>query len=259
MSEKITCDVIRDLMILCEEELCSEDSKRLIMDHIGECEECKKIYEMIKAPMPETKMTEENETERLEENAIKSFKKFKKKMTIETIVLIFAVMLTLLFGEYIWSEYVKEWVHAVPASQINVTELYQLKNGDIYCTLECNGSFSWKKIETMQVPDDMRLEDCDQAWHEIHFQTKFLGEKETEMMRDSITLIFPKEAVPYDDEIDRKCAAIKYIGRNKDDVLMIWEANLKLENASQEIEEIAMEYINESYGYSYGFPIIVKK
>ena len=44
MSEKITCDVIRDLMILCEEELCSEDSKRLVLNHIAECEECKKIY-----------------------------------------------------------------------------------------------------------------------------------------------------------------------------------------------------------------------
>ena len=60
MSGKITCDVIRDLMILCEDDVCSEDSRRLIEEHISECEECRKIYEMTNAQIPEMIFKETN-------------------------------------------------------------------------------------------------------------------------------------------------------------------------------------------------------
>lgn len=259
MSEKITCDVIRDLMILCEDDVCSEDSKRLIEQHISECSECRNIYEMTNTMMPEMKLFQDETKELIEIQAIKSFRKIKKKITIETMLLIFVVILTFIFGEYIWIEHVKEWVHAVPSSQIEVTELYQLKNGDIYCTLKCDGYFSWKNIEVLQTPDDKQLEDCNQAWYEVHFQTKFLGDEETEMMKDSITLIFPKEGNPYNDEIYRKCAAIKYVGANKEDVLMIWEDSQSIESAPRKIvDSLKKKKYRKEFGYSYGYPIIIE-
>lgn len=41
----ISCDVIRDLIPLYIDDICSEQSKRLIEDHIDDCENCRKALE----------------------------------------------------------------------------------------------------------------------------------------------------------------------------------------------------------------------
>ena len=41
----ISCDVIRDLIPLYIDDICSEQSKRLIEDHIDECENCRKALD----------------------------------------------------------------------------------------------------------------------------------------------------------------------------------------------------------------------
>ena len=38
---KMSCQVIRDLMILYEDDVCSKESRGLIEEHIEECEECR--------------------------------------------------------------------------------------------------------------------------------------------------------------------------------------------------------------------------
>ena len=37
----MNCDVIRDLMILCADGGCCEESRRLVKEHIQSCDECK--------------------------------------------------------------------------------------------------------------------------------------------------------------------------------------------------------------------------
>ena len=45
---KITCDVIQDLMPSYIDGILSEDSKVLVEEHIGTCQECRKMYEIMK-------------------------------------------------------------------------------------------------------------------------------------------------------------------------------------------------------------------
>ena len=45
---KITCDVIQDLMPSHIDGILSEDSKILVDEHIGTCQECRKMYEIMK-------------------------------------------------------------------------------------------------------------------------------------------------------------------------------------------------------------------
>lgn len=47
MNEKIGCEVIVDLLPLCSEGICSEESKALIEAHIRTCENCHRLYEQI--------------------------------------------------------------------------------------------------------------------------------------------------------------------------------------------------------------------
>lgn len=48
MNEKLNCEIIRDLIPLCGEGLCSEESRKLVESHIFTCEDCRKLY----APLP---------------------------------------------------------------------------------------------------------------------------------------------------------------------------------------------------------------
>ena len=43
-TNKLTCEMIQDLIPLCSENLCSEDSKAAVEAHIQECEICRKLY-----------------------------------------------------------------------------------------------------------------------------------------------------------------------------------------------------------------------
>ena len=42
---KITCDVCKDLMPLVKDGIASEDSRLAVIEHVKECENCKKLYE----------------------------------------------------------------------------------------------------------------------------------------------------------------------------------------------------------------------
>lgn len=47
---KITCDVIRDLLPLYAEGLASESSKKLVEEHLAQCENCRRVLEELKKP-----------------------------------------------------------------------------------------------------------------------------------------------------------------------------------------------------------------
>ena len=48
MEKKITCQVIQDLLPSYIDGLCSEDSEKLVKEHIAACEECRKAYDRMK-------------------------------------------------------------------------------------------------------------------------------------------------------------------------------------------------------------------
>ena len=45
---KVHCDVIQDLLPLYADEACSEESRKLVEEHISECGDCMKMLEMLK-------------------------------------------------------------------------------------------------------------------------------------------------------------------------------------------------------------------
>ena len=49
---KTPCSVIQDLLPLYAEELTGEDSRKLVEDHLEECENCKQTLEELKEAIP---------------------------------------------------------------------------------------------------------------------------------------------------------------------------------------------------------------
>lgn len=87
------CFLIKDLLPLYIDDLCSKDSTKIIKNHLETCSECRKEYEQL-TNQPEIKVVNDTSTE-LIKGVGKMFKKDKKKAIIRTIS-VFLVLIILL-------------------------------------------------------------------------------------------------------------------------------------------------------------------
>ncbi len=90
---KENCFLIKDLLPLYIDDLCSKESTEIIKNHLENCSECSKEYEQL-TNQPQIKAINDNSTE-LIKGVGNMFKKDKKKAIIKT-VSIFLVVLVLL-------------------------------------------------------------------------------------------------------------------------------------------------------------------
>ena len=95
---KIQCEIIRDLIPLMEDDVCSEQSKAAVLEHIKKCEECRRIYENAKI-QPAFVLTVDEKKEK--EAVNKGFKKIKRKYRASLIAILLLVpILYLSWGQF---------------------------------------------------------------------------------------------------------------------------------------------------------------
>ena len=94
---KYPCGIIKDLLPLYIDEVCNEESKQAVENHLAECEACRKYYEAMKAT--EGYVEKENPAD---ENMVNSLKTVKNKLhkKITTIVLSVVVAAVACIGGY---------------------------------------------------------------------------------------------------------------------------------------------------------------
>ncbi|MBQ3391470.1 MAG: zf-HC2 domain-containing protein, partial [Clostridia bacterium] len=111
------CEIIRDLMPLCSEGLCSEDSKALIEEHIRTCEECRKLYEGLPADVvADAAVPEES----------KALRKVNKKLKFGKAWLILLIALVLGLGYLTVGQFAKvEFIQSFETLWRNV-EVYPI-------------------------------------------------------------------------------------------------------------------------------------
>lgn len=98
----MTCDVIRDLLPLCADDIASEESRTLVKAHIRTCEDCRALYESMCAPV-------EPAPTQKEIDYMAAVKKENRRFLIKTygfillVVAIFVVGRTLHYNGWIYS------------------------------------------------------------------------------------------------------------------------------------------------------------
>lgn len=78
---KITCDIVRDLMPLYVDDVCSDDSRKLIEDHINHCSKCQNELAAMKDPIECPPLSEAGDSKT-------PFSKIRKKVRIKMIAAI---------------------------------------------------------------------------------------------------------------------------------------------------------------------------
>lgn len=278
---KIPCNVIRDLMVLYEDDVCSEESRQMVDSHIQECENCRKVYQMAEQPLPKISVEEKEggddnkNDDEFWELAQRAVKKFERKLTYKNVIIVSIIVLTVIFMDVIWENWLQYRMNAVPAEEIEIIELYELENGDIYCTFTCKDLIGAVNVSELKVPEGKRFRDSDEGWYEVSFQyPKFYEKRIAEKVYDNQrSIIFKKKVrdirnwvededghlIPDESAIasTQICTAIYYNEKDKKNSRLVWEESQAIKSAPKAIEkEIKKEKADHEFYDDYSVWII---
>lgn len=122
-----TCDIIKDLLPLYLDKVCSEDSKRAVEEHIATCENCRKELEAYRSDITTTDNGGEEVIRKLSSHWKKT-----KRASLFTGVLVMAVLIFIGISALLYSFSPRP----VTPGEVAVEELSILKNSNIYFTLK---------------------------------------------------------------------------------------------------------------------------
>lgn len=96
---KLSCDIYKDLLLLYEDGLCSEDTKKLVEEHLAGCDRCSRYFEKMHLPedmvQEEAVWEEQTEKARAEEESIrKSFRKIRRRWALSLLVIPLLLLLS---------------------------------------------------------------------------------------------------------------------------------------------------------------------
>lgn len=91
---KQECAVVQDLMVLYEDDVLRDESRKIVQEHIRTCEECRKIYERASAPvsgiqdaLPDIRESLGRSEKDREDMAVKAVSRFRRKLTFNHIII----------------------------------------------------------------------------------------------------------------------------------------------------------------------------
>lgn len=101
MDEKMTCEVVQDLLPLYVDGACTEGSKRLVEEHIKDCEGCRRQLKEMGAPFEELlaqPVKEKTETEVMLADALKKMRGSYKRVVAICLAVLLAIPLFVFCG-----------------------------------------------------------------------------------------------------------------------------------------------------------------
>lgn len=258
--DRMHCDIVKDLLPLYVDEVCSEKSKEWIEEHLKECEECRKYCEVLKDKNPkiETDWTSSN---LLEGEFIRKIeKKIKKKITFDMVVAGFMVFMICTIVGITYAGYPHRPGYAfwglidqrLDVDAVTITDLYQLESGEIYFTAKSDKKFTWPDIDTALYDEEKDIYYskglCTYSWWNDYIE-------DSGTLKEVAFVFSPigKDAGGYSYEISE----IRFDGKD-DESIVVWEKGQELEAAPQEIEQEAEEMRTLSGDLRGGFWMFTK-
>ncbi|MFT5875872.1 MAG: hypothetical protein ACI8WT_004872 [Clostridium sp.] len=123
---KVSCEVIKDMLPLYYDEVCSGETKKMVEDHLNQCSNCKSELERIRADIIIPKETVEKN--RSDGNAIKNIANLfnRSKIKAFAIGIICATALFMMYvGLFKWN------IISVPTDVAEITNICELANAEI--------------------------------------------------------------------------------------------------------------------------------
>ena len=222
---KISCDIVKDILPLYFDDICSEDSKKMIEEHLAGCDSCKRELASIQADITIPKA--EIDKNRTDGNIVKNIAVFWNRSKVKAFMkgtILTAIACTVIFLGYYG---LFEWnITSVPSEKVEITNVSQLANGEIVYHVDIKDDYDLRRLKYemdedgnfYMIPLRPIIKQKEQAPYAIEKGYDFFSMEGQEMNRG-------------------KDIKALYYGAKKDNIL-IWEEGMDLPKASEEIEKM---------------------
>ncbi len=208
---KITCDMYQDLITLYIDDLCSEDSKNAVSEHLKSCAKCSDAYALMKKNIKISSENEQEQHERSEfkSNLTKTWNNYKKNTTIKIICAV-AILGLLILGWYLsFSKY-----YTFTSDMVRIDNVCMLSDGSIAFEILTYNNREGAIRRSVPFYNDGKY---------VEMQSKLFGEKKYSEY-SSYICVNPEE---YD---------IIYYG-NPNDRIIVWEKGMDIPKADSDLEQ----------------------
>lgn len=246
------CEVIKDLLPLYVDDICSEKSKDIIEEHLVECEECRNYLDSLKGEIPP--IDTEPDVAEIQEAETTFFKKVKHKMTIQKWIFC-GTLLAIAFGLFVIYENPmgNAFLNKIPlldkrvsVLDVEVSDVYQLENGYIYFTLNSKKPFSIQTYYPIRYKEEQNdySESYDNGFNVISVKRSLWEE----IFGGAVVKTQMSFAVPLSETFDgavHNSSHLYYEGKDGEKIT-IWEEGEDLEGAPDWIERKVVDYSSQN-------------
>lgn len=251
----IDCEIIRDLLPLYVDDVCSEKSKDMVEEHLRECDECRNYYEELQGehPVISKDFTSSN---LLEGEFIRKIeKKIKHKITLDMVIAGFAAFLVCALGGILIDRYPHEPGFALyglidqrlEADVVEITNLYQLKDGRIYFEAKSDEKITWPYTNGIEY-DEENDKYYATAMYTYSWWNDYVEQSGTIKEGAFVYPTKPKDVNGNSHEITE----IYFEGKD-DERILVWGKGQELEPAPAEIEERVRQEYSEGFDEELAF------
>lgn len=127
---KHNCDVVRDLMPLCIDDTASQESRKTVLAHVSECDDCLKVYEEMKQALPPNDAPDELRPE------VKLIARARRRRLWKRLIAFALVFVLLVTGAWSLLDNMRHvWMHPVNPADYDLL-LSRRTNGDVIVTTQ---------------------------------------------------------------------------------------------------------------------------
>ena len=242
---KKECAIVQDLLALYEDDCLQEESRKMVEDHIAECQECRWVYEASEK-MQDIQVQAQTESDlQIQKSASQIMKKIKRRTTLKAVIGIVLIM-AVIIGGHVFCNHItdSEWgysemLYGIASDDVEVAQLYQLAGGDIYCILKSSKSIGIQSMTGLQDPSELSDQNEEQTL-EYRMRGRTFWETVSVPEIKQSTIIFPVrlEGISEETKQEYTCYAkqIAFYGKTMSDKKVIWNEGQDIAKAPDEIE-----------------------
>lgn len=259
---KIPCSIIKDLLPLYHDDVCSEESKDMVEEHLSECNDCRSYYDQFDMKLPE--ITSDSDEASNLQNDLAMIRKVESRITLRILavvsitVMIFTVgcIISSCIPEGTWNS-VKASVRntfpvldtRISTDKVEVKEVYRLESGYIYCTFDIH-SYVTKYMAPLNVIKDangklaINYHNYIESWNSISLQKSWFDFHRSDSYTSTLCMVVPETYVRHNADgttASYTTDALYYVGKG-DKILPLWDGS-ELPAAPPSIEQDVHENI----------------
>lgn len=244
---KKECAIVQDMLVLYEDDCLQEESRKMVEDHIAECQECRWVYEASEKMQDIQVQTQTESDLQIQKSASQIMKKIKRRTTLKAVIGI-VLIVAVIIGGHVFCNHItdSEWgysemLYGIASDDVEVAQLYQLAGGDIYCVLKSSKSIGIQSMTGLQDPAELSNQNEDQTLeYRMRGRTFWETVSVPEMEIKQSTIIFPVrlEGISEETKQEYTCYAkqVVFYGKTMSDKKVIWNEGQDIAKAPDEIE-----------------------